>query len=488
MKKKLLTAILTISIIAGNFIFFTPQAKAIPVIDAPNLAVAIKALGEAILKSLENALLSTLKKRILDVMVDQIITSIQGGGKPQFVTDWRSFLEDAGQAAAGDFARELGAGFLCQPFNFQVQIALLNVPKFSQRAECTLDKIVGNIQAFYDDFRNGGWIAYGTSWQPQNNYFGALLMALQEKEIRTAAATFAAYSEAQTSDGYLSVKKCITTKVPQNDEEIGRIQEAAAAGKDVPPDLCLEFETVTPGSTVKSLVSKAVGSDFDFIVNATSLGDYAAAIVDALINRVFTEGLSLVSGRNSQQTANDATALYNEIIANIFEQNKQALFGNIDGTLVPRQQAQNSINASIQNLNNFKEDLQDLYNEFSQLNKTSCSIDGRIRQVSDIKQEIQSEISKADDEIQSLQQISDVNQEILDPLIAAKNEINTLQSNDAGFARLSTIYGEVSPRLGEEAASDLRDQMTTKQNDLDTYIQTQLDKFNDWLAQCEGPF
>ncbi|MEK7640896.1 MAG: hypothetical protein AAB389_02780 [Patescibacteria group bacterium] len=214
---------------------------------------------------------TVLQKAILDVVVDQIITYIQGGGKPQFVTDWQGFLEDAGQRAAGDFVKSLGAGFLCEPFSLELQIAFGGgeQKKFSEEAKCTLDDIVENIENFGNDFREGGWIAYGESWKVQNNFIGSFINISERIGLEKEAAELAALNEAVSGKGFLSTKKCTTD----------------AQGKKT-------CKLVTPGSTLGDLTSKALGSDIDFLLNADQLGDYVSAIVDALLNRVIEEGLA----------------------------------------------------------------------------------------------------------------------------------------------------------------------------------------------------
>ena len=50
------------------------------------------------------------------------------------------------------------------------------VEKFS-KVTCSLNQIVGNINSFVENFRNGGWLAYQESWYPKNNFYGATIIA-----------------------------------------------------------------------------------------------------------------------------------------------------------------------------------------------------------------------------------------------------------------------------------------------------------------------
>lgn len=227
-------------------------------------------LAQMIFEWAKSFVATTVRKRLLDQIVDQTVQYVQGGGDPKFVTDWQGFFAEAGQAAAGDFVQSVGAGFLCSPFNFQIQLLLGTPPKFSESVTCTLDKIVGNIEDFYDDFRNGGWLAYREILTPQNNFYTAYMMAESAKQHAAADAAFAAYAEVDAGGGYLGIKQC------------------DANGKNC--------SVTTPGGAIGSTITKAIGADFDFILNAEQIGDYVGAIANALVNRLFKEAQGGLAG------------------------------------------------------------------------------------------------------------------------------------------------------------------------------------------------
>ena len=281
------------------------RATSVPTFDTPQYSQlrSVETAKEAkqtksnILQALFSMFLEMLKKRLLDSLVDQIIVWIQGGGKPQFVSDWKGFLEDAGQAAVGDVVLQTDAAFLCSPFKLQVQLALLPVPKFSEQVRCTLDDIVENIEDFYNNFSKGGWIAYSAMLEPQNNYFGTVLLAQNEIALRVAESQRAAENEARAGKGFLSVEKCASD---------------GAGGE--------KCYITTPGNIVGEMISKGVGSDLDYILNAKDLEQYATAIVNAVINRVITEGLSNITG--SVAGDDDLPSGYDDTITWINEQEK----------------------------------------------------------------------------------------------------------------------------------------------------------------------
>lgn len=424
-------------------------ATGIPVVD---VAQVIQNIWIGIIQP---TLLTVLKRQILDVVVDQIIGYIQGEGKPKFVTNWKDFAEDVGQAAAGEFAQSAGLNFLCSPFQLQIRFAVLPVPKFSEQVQCTLDDIVKNVQDFYNDFRNGGWLAYGTSWQPQNNFFGALLEVSKELNLRKEAAVLAGLNEAAAGGGFLSWK-----------DEAGNIH--------------------TPGSTAKDLVSKAVGTDIDFILSADELGDYVGAIANALINRVIQEGVAKIQKVSSRQEVDSANAQYEaSVVANAFEPEKTIVTAQINETLVPRQQAQATIDVIIAKLNQYKIEL----NKISADLRAAASYEiCTAETINNVQNQISAEVAQADSEIANLLEDTAENQSYMEPLDNALAEINQLSATRAGLSRLSEINYEVSPNLNPDAAIDLRTVIDEQAGAVSQNITSKLAEFNQQLKQCQRKF
>ena len=207
-----------------------------------------------------------LAKRILDMVVDDVVRWIQNGKEPRFVTDWEKFQDDAINQGVGEVTQALGAGFLCSPFSFDVRFALENVT-FAQKATCTLDQITGNIEGFYDNFSEGGWLAYSEAWSsPQNNYYGMVLLAQQEASKRSAAKVSAAVNEAISGQGFLSVRDSAKKLI------------------------------MLPGSAAGGLLKDSLGTPIRILEEVVGGGDTIQAYVDAIataaINRLMKEGLS----------------------------------------------------------------------------------------------------------------------------------------------------------------------------------------------------
>lgn len=484
-KKFILPAILALSLVSGNL--FIPVHAAITVIETNPLLLkaavvtsnataitstaAVQETAQTIFEWGQTFVLEELKKRILDMLVDQIVSWVQGGGDPKFVTDWGAFLADVGNQAAGDFANELGLGFLCSPFSAQVRLALSPGRKFAQRAQCTLDQIVGNIQSFYDDFRNGGWIAYNESWQPQNNYYGSVLMAWQERDNRSERAQAAAQSEAVAGGGFLSVK-----------DENGRI--------------------TTPGSVVGSLVNKAVGSDIDYIVNAKQLQAYIGEIADALVNRLIREGATGLAGLGTPKAPKTGSVPstqrgpcaglsgatlqsclnYNSAAGNSFTTARSNILTQINQTLTPRLDAGNIINSSIATLQKYIDDLNKNYTDLFTKQKTVSFEAVCSKTKNELQQELLNEIDKEELTLNRIRQDLNGNQTIASSLQLAKNQIETIPQNDWGSltVAIDNVRGEINP----SGAEDFRSAAQAENSDIKTRTTDSLNSFNNQLTKC----
>lgn len=244
-----------------------------------------------------------LKKALLDRMVAEIIQWIQNGDEPRFVINWQTYLEDAGQVAAGDFAQQIGAGFLCEPFSAQLELVFAPSPEISDDLEnglsCTLDDMVGNIESFYDDFSNGGWIAYQEAWEPRNNIFGAYVIASGQRRQLINDAELAARDEALAGNGFLSPKACR--------EAIGGT--GPDLDKDgVRGDIPASCDISTPGSIVEELTRRAVTADIDFLISANQLSSYLAAIADAAFSRLMRDGINGLRGLSTDAAPDEGSS------------------------------------------------------------------------------------------------------------------------------------------------------------------------------------
>ncbi len=344
--KKTLASILLIAVMS------TVGTVALPSRTAHADIIGVDVVWDIFSNFIWEALKANIRKRLLDMMVDDIISYIQGNGAaPRFIQNFGDYLEDAADAAVGDVIVGIGAGTLCSPFGAQVRLSIIPVPKFNERVQCTLTGIVSNIQNFYIDFSTGGWDGYMAHWLPQNNYYGATYIAKDEQERAVLKAVRAASAEATANRGFLSGEVCDVAEICTRYDEDGNCseRERQSVPRDWQPndpaeDRCVKKKIVTPGSVVGELAAKVAGADIDRLIGLDSddLSEYVAAITDAFINRLAAEtvsgvqkGLAEARGSSgdgqtqSQRSSPDQTRNRLGGLADVFE-----AFGRVIGQLV----------------------------------------------------------------------------------------------------------------------------------------------------------
>jgi hypothetical protein len=261
-----------------------------------------------------------LKDQLIHRLVQQTIRWVQGGGKPQFVTNWQQFLSDSASAGAGQALSEIYPR-ICQPFRPLVQVAFQNVGSvYDNYVTCTLGDIVNNLKEFYNDFKYGGWIAYGQVLNPQNNFWGELIITNDIVMQQAAQKKEAEQNDVQASKGFLSMKKCvkekksslsmdmaiIAAKLPNTTLQCGPVDKP---GLVIPAGTCLvttceQYENTTPGGLAADITSQAVGnSPIARIVNAQDIAALVSALVNSGLNKLILSGekglTSLFTGGSS---------------------------------------------------------------------------------------------------------------------------------------------------------------------------------------------
>jgi hypothetical protein len=280
-------------------------------------ALQVKAWVDSINKFLKALLLSIFRQQIIHRMVLQTINWINGNGSPQFITNWDSFLNDAGTNAANtaiSSLNDLTHGQLCSSFGplitLQLKQQYLNgLPP----PTCTIDRIINNVDNFYNSFENGGWIAFGALSSPSGNYYGSMMQAQISVQNKIAAAKGNANSNAVANKGFPGQKVCVVqgTMTVHHDATLGTAGTPAIAPHDIalpngtvfhdpgspgtpgtpgglaydsqdasPNAPCAQFQTLTPGGTVAFQLDNALGSNITNIISAQDI----AALFDAMIN------------------------------------------------------------------------------------------------------------------------------------------------------------------------------------------------------------
>lgn len=273
---------------------------------AGNLLQKLFEWGKAILTE-------QLKDRLIQSMVQQTTTWIQGGGKPKFMTDLKGFvLGEVDKTIGNEIYRHMPG--LCLGLQPWVKIAFQGpanprAPNYTDRTLCTVSQVAQNIKDFYDDFGKGGWTNYVKVIEPRNNPFGVSMILSDLALTRAQEQKAATQQKTVAGQGFLSTKICKNKESLDLDNLMGppgpapeedAKYMAANAGFDYlgpvkadnsfevcPPD---GWEETTPGSTIAGTLSDSLSAPLHRIVNARDLTDLISALVNSALTRLIKAG------------------------------------------------------------------------------------------------------------------------------------------------------------------------------------------------------
>jgi len=213
---------------------------------------------------------NSLAKQAVSQMTSSVVTWINSGfqGSPAFVTDINGFLLDIADQVAGDFIYGAGLSFLCSPFELEVRAALEIQYQASKGAtsqtQCTFSGVLENMQNFGKSLTNWqDWFEITT--KPQNNQYGALLIAKHELDIRVRNAQGQEMKLLEFGNGFLSMKKC----------------HNVAGGKK-------QCSVVTPGEVIKDQLNRHLGSGLASLIEADEINEIVNALFAQLAQQAVT--------------------------------------------------------------------------------------------------------------------------------------------------------------------------------------------------------
>lgn len=233
---------------------------------------------------LEKIATQILKNTLINQLGQQVISWINGGGKPKFITNWKGFLAGAAKDAAG-FAIQDATNGTCQiftrPLRLQLQSAFLTP---APRPICTLEQVVQSVENFYKNFSTGGWLAYSQIVLPSGNYYGSLFEASQRVGLAANQAAAAAKAQGQSDQSLLPTQVCV------NYENIPVLELVNGVPTPTTKRQCSQNESTTPGRAVAGQLDRALGGAFDNISGANDYIGLIAAVIDSAISRLIASG------------------------------------------------------------------------------------------------------------------------------------------------------------------------------------------------------
>lgn len=299
----------------GAYAFFGSMSAELGIISGSTGANAGTTAGMSIWDSIEKysfeGAMSALAKQagltLVNQITQEIVDWINSGyqGQPGFIADAGQFLTQTADQTIGNMIfNNPELNFLCEPFQLQVKTALgLNFggyQPFKQEIGCTFSDVTENIEGaitgnnFLD---SGGWDAWlQITTQPQNNQYGAYLIAKSKLEDDIATNKESKIQELNWGSGALGFNEC--TKVTTNQD--GTIVESTtfkgnSSNEEIFPEVgsatmieIKDCKPKTPGAVVTSMLG--------FKADSTGrMGEMQAAMangIDSIISAAITQLLN----------------------------------------------------------------------------------------------------------------------------------------------------------------------------------------------------
>ncbi len=285
-----------------------------------------KSFGDTIGRCMARGMMNQMTGR----MIGAVRTSGRNG-EPAFVRDWRRFKLNAQYRGENLFRAMLGSTQLCPYFsgdiktlfnannqpniNTQTMTRVGNLDPFNRRAGCTMPK-GWSLTGYRSNFAgNGGWGALNQLAQPQNNYYGNLMMSLAELGVQRLTEEENDLDEAKTALGFTSRRAqnpALTTAngggYCLNNQSKSCTTNAqcsvASTGGNLPTTStcipkrntclmnasngrCIVYSNIlTPGSVLQQTATNVIQQELNWLTNVQSLQGFIADLTRLVLSRV----------------------------------------------------------------------------------------------------------------------------------------------------------------------------------------------------------
>ena len=375
-----------------------------------------------------------------------IVSWIKTGGrdgKPLFITNWEDFLKGVANDASGIFIDELGITEICQPFKPRLQLLLsAGGGTYRQRAQCTITDVAKNVENFYRDFKQGGWERwFEITLVPQNNFYGAYYMSLEEKLLRESLAVEAKKSEALAGGGFLGEEVCV---------EFNNKQE------------CVDFQILTPGKTIERQLNDVLAPPSG--EKRLEVADEIDEIIAAALQRLTTSirGKTNSSGKKQGIISSEPFNQFLEETKSDVSEAKQQVSNSIElpQAIALAQQITTTKQDSISKINS----LIGLFESINSCQNTNPENDQRIKNSNENKNQLNTDI-------ENINSISAQLQSGEQELAQAEDVLTIYQLNSELKSAIDSVISLYNSAIAEN--NQIAGEIETTQNELDQCLETQ---------------
>ncbi|HVN26555.1 MAG TPA: PKD domain-containing protein [Candidatus Paceibacterota bacterium] len=261
--------------------------------------------AEIVLQHVNDIILQILKNALTALVQQHVLKWIQGSGAPRFVQQWGVALVQSYTQGALNY---LNSNFACVNPSIlpQIQVTLstfYNVNAGNNYCAGTFTAALGgySLSQFYQNFSNGGWLAFGVNALPVNNYYQSLYFQAQIADQNARNAQLAATTQLTSSQGFTGDGVCADGSDPKSGYHLEcRTPSGANAypnggscnAGDTPVYVsnggsCAdgsEPKTTTPGITTGYSLSSILDSPIKLITSADDIAGLLNALTDSLLN------------------------------------------------------------------------------------------------------------------------------------------------------------------------------------------------------------
>jgi len=210
--------------------------------------------------SIAIAIAKVALEQILQATTDWVRRGFEGN--PAYATDPAQFFTKIADNVAGEFIRGSELGFLCSPFQTKIRLALQQYYTQRRRFQCSVTGIISNLDAFYNDFSQGGWDGWFAMTQNDfGNPYGSYLQGQIELDNGIQS------QQLNWNSGFLSWSECV--------------EEDFMTGE------CMKRGPVqTPGKVIESQLESVLGSGLRQLELADEFDELVSALFAQLLKQI----------------------------------------------------------------------------------------------------------------------------------------------------------------------------------------------------------
>lgn len=303
-----------------NKIFFVNTAEAFFAIVHDPIHTAETVLGISsntasqwgvFFSKLAQDMLLQIGKNILMALIQQkVLAYIQGSGAPRFITSWATDLVNAGEQSA---LSAINKNFACINVNTvypRIQIILNALYKQNNNAcaatfQSQLSSV--NLKDFLNNFSSGGFVTFGQTMLPSNNFYGGLFFTAQSAGQASQQSKNVFSLKSTAAQGYRSSQVCADGSNPNGfycwsttQNNVGYNPAPGATGCNpgygaVPNNGdCATGEAIVtmPGVVNSQALGEALGGSPKLVAAANSIAGLVNAAAQSLLMGLVNAGVN----------------------------------------------------------------------------------------------------------------------------------------------------------------------------------------------------